>query len=516
MSFKYGFLLIALLSGCLATPSLKAQDLSIFFEHVDTSATNRIVGGTTAEEGSAPHMVALSVGSIIRSLSCGGSLITTQTILTAAHCIEGAWGFGSLVSSYRATVGTNVWNQGGASYAIARNVTHPHYLGSTIKNDIGLLMTSTEVRMSDTVKPIPLSFGFVEGGIETRATGWGRIRAGGPISNTLLELTLTTITGEECVEKVAQASVDLDIRAPDIEPHLELCVFHSENHGMCNGDSGSALVRTDIGGQVGVVSWGFPCALGAPDMFTRVGAFRDFIEKHAPSLDAQDLSIFFDHVDTSASANRIMGGTPAEEGSAAYMVALTGGDNVRAYSSYRAIVGTDYWNVGGDSYELERNVTHPHYLRSTIKNDISLLITTTEIRLSETVKVVPLSFGHVGAGIETRATGWGMIRPYGPLSSRLLELTLTTIDGEECKEKVAQASVDFDIPAPAIEPHLELCVFHSLNRGLCSGDSGSPLVRTDIGGQVGIVSWGFPCARGAPDMFARISAFRDFIEKNAI
>ncbi|CAG9135451.1 unnamed protein product [Plutella xylostella] len=277
--------------------------------------------------------------------------------------------------------------------------------------------------------------------------------------------------------------------------------------------------------------------------FLLIALFSGCLAK--PSLDAQDLSIFFDHVDTSASAHRIMGGTPAEEGSAAYMVALTGGDNVRAYScggsiitsrtiltaahcvesvwawdhlisSYRAIVGTDYWNVGGDSYELERNVTHPHYLRSTIKNDISLLITTTEIRLSETVKVVPLSFGHVGAGIETRATGWGMIRPYGPLSSRLLELTLTTLEGEDCKEKVAQASVEFDIPAPAIEPHLELCVFHSLNRGLCSGDSGSPLVRTDIGGQVGIVSWGFPCARGAPDMFARISAFRDFIEKNAI
>ncbi|KAG7301197.1 hypothetical protein JYU34_014060 [Plutella xylostella] len=174
------------------------------------------------------------------------------------------------------------------------------------------------------------------------------------------------------------------------------------------------------------------------------------------------------------------------------------------HNSYRAVVGTNLWREGGDSYSLVRNVTHPHYLKFLLKNDISLLFTSTAIRLSETVKVVPLSFGYVGAGIETRATG------------RLLELTLTTLDGEECREKVAQASVEFDIPAPAIEPHLELCVFNSLNRGLCSGDSGSPLVRTDIGGQVGVVSWGFPCARGAPDMFARISAFRDFIEKNAI
>lgn len=44
------------------------------------------------------------------------------------------------------------------------------------------------------------------------------------------------------------------------------------------GDSGSALVSLSSGKQIGIVSWGFPCALGAPDMFVRVSGFKDFLK----------------------------------------------------------------------------------------------------------------------------------------------------------------------------------------------------------------------------------------------
>lgn len=48
------------------------------------------------------------------------------------------------------------------------------------------------------------------------------------------------------------------------------------------------------------------------------------------------------------------------------------------------------------------------------------------------------------------------------------------------------------------------------------GDSGSALVRVSDGQQVGVVSWGFPCARGAPDMFVRVSAFGDWLQENIV
>ena len=52
----------------------------------DPNDLNRIVGGTNVTNGGAPHQVA-----IFRSggFLCGGSLIGSKSVLTAAHCVYG-------------------------------------------------------------------------------------------------------------------------------------------------------------------------------------------------------------------------------------------------------------------------------------------------------------------------------------------------------------------------------------------------------------------------------------------
>ncbi|KAH9639127.1 hypothetical protein HF086_018195 [Spodoptera exigua] len=179
--------------------------------------------------------------------------------------------------SLRVTVGTNRWNSGGTSYTLARNVTHPNYVASTIKNDIGVLITSSNVALNNLVQVVPVTYSFIGQGVQSRVAGWGRIRSGGALSATLLELTLTTIEGNDCVNRVARASVDFNVRAPPVEPHIEVCTLHSPGFGTCNGDSGSALRRVDNGQQFGIVSWGFPCARGAPDMFVRISAYQNWL-----------------------------------------------------------------------------------------------------------------------------------------------------------------------------------------------------------------------------------------------
>lgn len=44
------------------------------------------------------------------------------------------------------------------------------------------------------------------------------------------------------------------------------------------GDSGGPLVADNV--QIGVVSWGTPCARGQPDVFTRVYNYIDWIKDH--------------------------------------------------------------------------------------------------------------------------------------------------------------------------------------------------------------------------------------------
>ena len=41
------------------------------------------------------------------------------------------------------------------------------------------------------------------------------------------------------------------------------------------GDSGSALIAN--GTQIGIVSFGRPCAVGYPDVYTRVSSFEPWI-----------------------------------------------------------------------------------------------------------------------------------------------------------------------------------------------------------------------------------------------
>ena len=49
----------------------------------------------------------------------------------------------------------------------------------------------------------------------------------------------------------------------------------------------------------------------------------------------------------------------------------------------------------------------------------------------------------------------------------------------------------------------------------CPGDSGSPLVETETGLFVGIVSWGGLChERGAPSVYTSIGSVYDFIKAN--
>lgn len=56
-------------------------------------ANSRIVGGSNAGSGEAPHQIALLRSN---SFTCGGSFISSRTVLTAAHCV---YGYGNSIDS---------------------------------------------------------------------------------------------------------------------------------------------------------------------------------------------------------------------------------------------------------------------------------------------------------------------------------------------------------------------------------------------------------------------------------
>ncbi len=83
---------------------------------------------------------------------------------------------------------------------------------------------------------------------------------------------------------------DYDIRIckifmDHINPDSNLCFGGVDKGGLgtCKGDSGGPLQCQSSDGkwyQIGIVSWGLPCAHAkTPDVYTRVAYFHDWIEK---------------------------------------------------------------------------------------------------------------------------------------------------------------------------------------------------------------------------------------------
>lgn len=100
---------------------------------------SRIVGGSTASPGDWPWQVSLHVQGIH---VCGGSIITPEWIVTAAHCVEEP-----LSSPRYWTAFAGILKQSlmfyGSRHQVERVISHPNYDSKTKNNDIALMKLQT-------------------------------------------------------------------------------------------------------------------------------------------------------------------------------------------------------------------------------------------------------------------------------------------------------------------------------------------------------------------------------------
>lgn len=156
-------------------------------------------------------------------------------------------------------------------YLVSRIITHAGYNPATGANDISLLKTSTNINFGEFVSSIEIAAAEVGGGEPVVLSGWGTTIPGGAIPNKLQFIDLRTISHDECVTRHA------DTPRPIVTS--EICTLTKQGEGACHGDSGGPLAVQNT--LVGIVSWGRPCAVGYPDVYTRVSAFVDWILENA-------------------------------------------------------------------------------------------------------------------------------------------------------------------------------------------------------------------------------------------
>merc|ERR1719334_2096895 len=242
------------------------------------NAASRIVNGTETAENQYPWQAAMVYygGS---SVFCGGSVIGSKHILTAAHCTQAVTDYGI---SYEVLVGAHSLNTPASSQQIlpaTRFIQHAAYDDSTYDNDIAIIELVNHIDFSSTIiRPVclPSSASNAYDNTLGIVSGWGNLEYGGSSPSVLQEVAVPTMSNSKC----------LDYYGGGITNNM-LCAGYEEG-GMdsCQGDSGGPLVTPEGSSytQIGVVSWGYGCAWpNYPGVYARVTEYLSWISSNSAS-----------------------------------------------------------------------------------------------------------------------------------------------------------------------------------------------------------------------------------------
>lgn len=230
-----------------------------------------IVGGTPVANGALPFQVALLIkraGNDWQNQYCGGSLISSRWVLTAAHCVD----FLS-ASQMQVAIGKTVLTSNqGQHRDVAEIRIHPQWPNNG-SADIALVKLATPATMGATIRlATSADSAWERAGAYLQVSGWGNVRAQPPdLSNgafypdRMKVATVPVVSDASCHRAYGSD--------PTIKMALTLCAG-AEGLDSCQGDSGGPLFAVEGPGrwvQLGVVSSGEGCALfGFPGLYTEI------------------------------------------------------------------------------------------------------------------------------------------------------------------------------------------------------------------------------------------------------
>ncbi|XP_071050409.1 trypsin-3-like [Onthophagus taurus] len=242
----------------------------------------RIISGYNCAKDQYAYLALIVYGG---SAYCGGSLISNNLVLTAAHCCAKMY----LLFRYSVRVGQSVMPYGyyKQSSGIRNIYIHPQYGATPIDSDICILHLRDRIQINGDVKLANVASKekykeLMESQLcdNSLVMGFGSQTAYAAGKKTRYEMYSSDKRRNPHVQCVNVKALDTDICRfvfKGIITDTSFCASDPTNSGRdaCQGDSGGPMFCNQT--QIGIVSAGIGCGQSTPGIYSRVDIFEDFI-----------------------------------------------------------------------------------------------------------------------------------------------------------------------------------------------------------------------------------------------
>ncbi|KAI1921067.1 hypothetical protein LOZ12_001132 [Ophidiomyces ophidiicola] len=233
---------------------------------VSTPLAKRIINGSPATLGQFPSLVSISRDG---RHTCGGVLLDSRNVLTAAHCF--ASNDQALVT---VRAGSLKHDEGGQTAEVQTVKRHIGFNDATVENDITILQLKTPITATPQIGYALLPAPGFDPTERSRAFtgGWGATKEGSlENSPNLLFVDLQIIDRATCNAAYKKAA------EPGTVTENMFCAANGQGKDTCQRDSGGSLFQDGV--VIGIISWGEGCANpNFPGVYTRVSMYLDWIK----------------------------------------------------------------------------------------------------------------------------------------------------------------------------------------------------------------------------------------------
>ncbi|KAI2807478.1 peptidase S1 [Blomia tropicalis] len=236
----------------------------------------RIVNGRSSRLGEVPWMAAIYYKD---KFVCGGSIISSRHILTAAHCFFNYRNKNDYIIRYGSIEMFN-----GTENRVEEIIVHENYSPPSIYDDIALLKLKHLILMDRYIQPICLPGKRMVNKymVDKMATvsGFGDLEFGGPQTTDLQDLEIKIINSTYCTKSYKRLYKSDRKFKHGIGKTLICAGFEDGGKDACQGDSGGPLTVNYYGANylIGIVSFGYRCATAEyPGVYTCVAYYLKWI-----------------------------------------------------------------------------------------------------------------------------------------------------------------------------------------------------------------------------------------------